>query len=190
MQHSFAVTNPHAQSRLIIVMGVSGSGKTTVAKALAEHYNYDYRDGDDFHSDEARALMANGTPLTDDIRWPWVLRMRDHFRRAAEQQQNSTLAFSGLRKAHRNELRNANQQTVFVFLYSDKATIQERVNNRAGHFMSPTLVDSQFSCLEEPTDESDIIRVNVAQSIESVISEAIRKVDAAFAGHMTAATAD
>ncbi|HTF97951.1 MAG TPA: gluconokinase [Cellvibrio sp.] len=177
MQHSYAITNPDAETHLIIVMGVSGSGKSSVAKALADHYGYQFLDGDDFHSQESRDMMAKGIPLTDALRLPWVIRMRDYFREAATTTQHSTLAFSGLKRAHRDELRKAGLKTIFIFLHSDKDTIQTRVNKRAGHFMAPSLVDSQFDSLEDPSHETDIYRIDVRGSLEQVIAQAIHIVD-------------
>lgn len=177
MSDSTAITNPDADTNLIILMGVSGSGKSSLAKALADHYGYDYLDGDDFHSQEARDRMAQGLPLTDDMRLPWVIRMRDFFRDAARKHQHSTLAFSGLKRAHRNELRKAGTKTIFLFLNSDKDTIQTRVNKRAGHFMAPSLVDSQFDSLEDPSFEPDVFEINVQTSLDQVLSHAIKVID-------------
>ena len=177
MQHSFALTNPNAQANLIIVMGVSGSGKTSVAKAVADHYGYEFLDGDDFHSQESRDLMARGIPLTDALRLPWVIRMRDYFRDAGTRHQNSTLAFSGLKRVHRDELRKTGLKTIFIFLHSDKDTIQSRVNKRAGHFMAPSLVDSQFDSLEDPSHESDVYRIDVRGSLDQVIDQVISVID-------------
>lgn len=177
MQHSFTLTNPDADTNLIIVMGVSGSGKSSVAKALADHYGYEFLDGDDFHSQESRDLMARGIPLTDALRLPWVIRMRDYFREAATRNQHSTLAFSGLKRVHRDELRKTGLKTIFIFLHSDKDTIQTRVNKRAGHFMSPNLVDSQFDSLEDPTLEPDVYRLDVRGSLEQVVLQAIGVID-------------
>lgn len=177
MSHAPVITNPNASTNLIIVMGVSGSGKSSLAKALADHYGYDYLDGDDFHSQEARDRMAKGLPLTDTMRLPWVIRMREYFRDAAREQQHSTLAFSGLKRAHRDELRKAGLKTIFLFLHSDKDTIQTRVNKRAGHFMAPSLVDSQFDSLEDPSHETDVFKIDVRAPLEQVLALAIRVVD-------------
>jgi gluconokinase len=177
MHRSNAVSNPNADTNLIILMGVSGSGKSSLAKALAEYYDYEYLDGDDFHSQEARDRMAKGLPLTDAMRLPWVIRMRDYFREAAYKQQHSTLAFSGLKRAHRDELRKAGLKTIFLFLNSDKDTIQTRVNKRAGHFMAPSLVDSQFESLEDPTSETDVFTIDVNTSLDQVFAHAINVVD-------------
>lgn len=177
MKYSHAISNPDAATNLIIVMGVSGSGKSSVAQALANHYGYEYLDGDDFHSQEARATMAKGIPLTDAMRLPWVIRMRDYFRDAATRNQHSTLAFSGLKSVHRDELRKAGLKTIFIFLHTDKDTIQTRVNKRAGHFMAPTLVDSQFDSLEDPSQEPDVYRIDVRGSLDQVIAQAIGIID-------------
>ncbi len=177
MQHSYAISNPDAATNLIIVMGVSGSGKSSVAKAIADHYGYAYLDGDDFHSQESRDTMAKGIPLTDAMRLPWVIRMRDYFRDAATRDQHSTLAFSGLKAVHRDELRKAGLKTIFIFLHCDKDTIQTRVNKRAGHFMAPTLVDSQFDSLEDPSAEPDVYRIDVRGSLDHVIAQTIGVID-------------
>ena len=177
MPQATAITNPNASTNLVIVMGVSGSGKSSLAKALADHYGYDYLDGDDFHSQEARDHMAKGLPLTDTMRLPWVIRMREYFRDVACTHQHSTLAFSGLKRAHRDELRKAGLKTIFLFLHSDKDTIQTRVNKRAGHFMAPSLVDSQFDSLEDPSHEADVFKIDVHTSLEQVIALAIRVID-------------
>jgi gluconokinase len=177
MPHLTAITNPDADTNLIIVMGVSGSGKSSLAKALADHYGYEYLDGDDFHSQEARDRMAKGMPLTDAMRLPWVIRMRDYFRGAACKQQHSTLAFSGLKRVHRDELRKAGLKTIFLFLHSDRNTIQTRVNKRAGHFMAPSLVDSQFDSLEDPSHETDVYTIDVNAPLDQVLDLAIRVVD-------------
>lgn len=177
MAYPTALTNPNSDTNLIIVMGVSGSGKSSLAKALADHYGYEYLDGDDFHSQEARNHMAQGQPLTDAMRLPWVIRMREYFRDAGNRQQHSTLAFSGLKRVHRDELRKAGLKTIFLFLSSDKDTIQTRVNKRAGHFMAPSLVDSQFESLEDPTLENDVFQIDVHAPLDQVISVAIGVID-------------
>ena len=177
MPHSNAISNPDASTNLIILMGVSGSGKSSLAKALADHYGYVYLDGDDFHSQEARDRMAKGLPLTDTMRLPWVIRMRDYFRDVARNHQHSTLAFSGLKRVHRDELRKAGLKTIFLLLNSDKDTIQTRVNKRAGHFMAPSLVDSQFDSLEDPSHEKDVFTIDVNAPFDQVLSMAIHVVD-------------
>jgi gluconokinase len=172
-----AISNANADTNLIIVMGVSGSGKSTVARALAEHYGYLYLDGDDFHSQASRDHMAKGLPLTDEMRLPWVINIRDYLRTAAQNGQDCVLAFSGLKQPHRNELRNAGLRTLVIHLRGDKGTIQDRVNKRPGHFMAPSLVDSQFDSLEDPSFEPDVFAIDVRHSLDQVINQAIELVD-------------
>jgi len=169
-----AVSNPQATTNLIIVMGVSGSGKSTLAKALADHYGYDFLDGDDFHSAEARALMAEGVPLTDEHRAPWVAAIKQHLQTS---HRDTTLAFSGLKKKHRDVLRSAGLRTIVLYLTADKGTIEVRIANRKGHFMAPALLDSQFASMEEPAGEADVYNINVSASLDQVMAEAIRLVD-------------
>lgn len=171
------ISNPTAATRLIVVMGVSGCGKTSVASALAEHYGYRYLDADDFHSESARAHMASGQPLTDAMRAPWVSTLQNQLRQQAAQQESCTLAFSGLRQLHRQQIREAGLKTVVVFLYGEKTIIQERLQKRTDHFMDPQLLDSQFASLEEPSSEGDIIKVNINAPLKDVVAEAVMAID-------------
>lgn len=177
MNMNKAVSNPEASTNLIIIMGVSGSGKSTLAKALADHYRYTYLDGDDFHSQESRELMAKGIPLTDCQRAPWVSRLKEHLQTNAQQKSHVTLAFSGLKQKHRNELRSAGLRTMFLYLSGDKDTIQVRLNNRKDHFMAPTLLDSQFDNLENPLCETDVHPIEVWPQLDQVIEQAKSLVD-------------
>lgn len=153
-------------------MGVSGSGKSTLAEALAKYYGYTYLDADEFHSAESRALMASGTPLTDTHRAPWVASLKQRLELCARQHIPVVLAFSGLKKKHRSELRSAGLRTIFLFLKGDKQVIQERINNREGHFMPPQLLGSQFDSLEEPEHESDVYAIDVWPTLQQVIAQA------------------
>jgi gluconokinase len=171
--NSVVSSNALADTRLIVVMGVSGSGKTSLAMTLAEHYAYRFLDADNFHSESARARMTRGQPLTDEMRAPWVESLQNHLRIEAEQQQHCVLAFSGLKHLHRNKIREAGLKTLFLFLCGDKLTIQDRLHKRTNHFMSPELLDSQFDSLEEPTAETDIIRLDITHPLDNVVAQAI-----------------
>ena len=171
------LSNPSAQTCLLIVMGVSGSGKTTLAQQLAAHYGYRFLDGDDFHSDEARARMARGEPLTDAMRQPWVENMCKHLHGAKVRGEHSVLAFSGLRKAHRQAVRDVGLKTLVLFLDGDEALIQQRANLRQGHFADPRLVHSQFESLEDPRSEADVCRIDVHSTQEQVFDQALAMVE-------------
>lgn len=171
------VSNPQASTYLIIVMGVAGSGKSTLAKALADIYDYEYLDGDDFHSHESRALMAQGIPLTDAHRAPWVAAIKARLEDNAKQQIHTILAFSGLKQKHRDILRSAGLRTIVLYLNGDKATIQERINNRKDHFMAPALLASQFASMEDPLNEPDVHLVEVWPAFDQVTQTASTLID-------------
>jgi gluconokinase len=172
MNSNKIVSNPESPTNLIIVMGVSGSGKSTLAKALAEIYGYVYLDADDFHSDEARAQMAMKIPLTDEQRAPWIALLKQRLQENAKTHTHSVLAFSGLKQKHRDALRSAGLRTLFLFLNSQKATIQMRLRHRNNHFMAPELLDSQFDSLEIPEHEPDVYYVDADLGVEQVVIEA------------------
>lgn len=177
MSQRLAPSNINATTHLIVVMGVSGSGKSSLARALADYYGYCYLDGDDFHSDAARMRMASGQPLTDELRAPWVISICQHLQEKARKQQHCFLAFSGLKKIHRNQLRDAGLKTLFLFLHGDKLTIQDRLNKRTGHFMAPALLDSQFDTLESPSAETDIIPLDIAAPLAAITDSAIHAIN-------------
>ena len=178
MNTTTAVSNPHANTHLIIVMGVAGSGKSTLANALADIYDYEYLDGDDFHSDMSRALMAQGTPLTDDQRSPWVATIKQRLQDNAKRQTHTTLAFSGLKQKHRDALRSAGLRTIVLYLKGTKATIHDRILNRKDHFMAPALLDSQFASMEDPLSEPDVHLIEIWPTLNQVILAARSLIDA------------
>ena len=130
-----------------VVMGVSGSGKTTLARALAAAWTATFLDADAFHSDEARAWMGSGRPLTDAMRVPWVERIAAELRRRVAAGERVTLAFSGLRRGHRDRLRATGLPMRFLFLEGDASLVAERMRARRGHYMPVSLLDSQFDAL-------------------------------------------
>lgn len=156
--------------RLIIVMGVSGSGKSTVGEALAEHYDFLYLDADDFHSDAARAHMAEGKPLTDAMRAPWISHICKTLNDHESKGTSCVLAFSGLRKAHREQLRNVNHEVLFIYLTGSKDTILARMQKRENHYMPTSLLDSQFESMEDSSSEKDVIPVDIAPPITEIIA--------------------
>ena len=164
---------PCLPTRLIVVMGVSGSGKSTVAEALAEQLGYCYLDADDFHSDEAKACMAAGTPLTDAQRAPWVHNICAHLAQCAKKEQSCTLAFSGLRRSHREQLRRLPFQVIFLYLDGSQALIARRMSQRCDHFMPTSLLDSQFASMESSDDEADVIPIDISQTPQGVLERCL-----------------
>lgn len=171
-------TPASASPLAIVVMGVSGSGKTTIAHALAAHYRFRFLDADDYHSVAARSQMAAGQPLTDAMRLPWVELLSATLRDCVQAGESVVLAFSGLRSAHRQLLRNSGVPMRFVFLHAAPHVIAARLSNRAGHFMPPTLLDSQLQTLELPLDEADVVSVDVDASVPAVVQDAIAQLAA------------
>jgi gluconokinase len=161
---------------LIVVMGVSGVGKTTVGRLVAETLGLPFHDADALHSEANRAKMAAGSPLTEQDREPWLRAVADHMRTWA-QQRGAVVACSALRKTYRERLAAAAPgNVVFVFLDAPFDTIRERLAGRAGHYMPPSLLDSQLATLEPPGPD-EAIRVDAS----GTAAETARAVAAALA---------
>lgn len=131
----------------IILFGVTGCGKTTIAKLLAEKLNWEFLDADDFHPAANVEKMRNGIPLTDEDRKGWLESLRSRIEISAESKIDNTLACSALKVAYRKFLKGDND-VKFVFLKADIELVKERLANRKNHYMNPKLIDSQFATLE------------------------------------------
>jgi gluconokinase len=131
-------------------MGVTGSGKTTVGRLLAEHLGWSYYDADDFHSDANIKKMKNGIALNDADRKPWLEEIRELVRDCLIRNENAVLACSALKESYR-ELLLLDERVKLVYLKGDYQVIRERLAQRHGHYMDPALLDSQFETLEEPS---------------------------------------
>jgi gluconokinase len=159
--------------RVAVVMGVSGSGKTTLAHALADAWPATFLDADDFHGIAAKARMAAGLPLTDRMRAPWVRRIALDLQRRTAAGERVVLAFSGLRRRHRDRLRATGLRLRFLFLQGDRALIAARMHARSGHYMPVSLLDSQFDALEEPVAETDVVRIGIEQAPSAQLRQAL-----------------
>ncbi|MGB3437569.1 MAG: gluconokinase [Actinophytocola sp.] len=152
---------------LVVVMGVTGSGKSTVGTALAERMGVPFADADDFHSPENVAKMRSGVPLTDEDRRPWLLSigkwLAEHAARGA------VVTCSALKLVYRDTLREAAPAVTFLHLHGDKATVRERVGSRPGHFMPESLVDSQFADLEPLGPDERGVVVDLALPVEVIV---------------------
>jgi gluconokinase len=169
-------TNPQAPAKTLtlIVMGVSGSGKTTVGLRLAKMTGAAFIDGDDLHTPEARAKMASGTPLTDDDRWPWLERIGAALADRATHPKGLIVACSALRRVYRDRLRARVGPTLrFLYLEGDKALMRDRVAGRKGHYMPASLIDSQFAALENPERESDTVTLAADADLDKTLPETL-----------------
>ena len=158
----------------IILMGVSGSGKSTVGAALAREINAKFIDGDDLHPRANIQKMASGTPLNDDDRAPWLLRLNDAAYSLRHKNETGIIVCSALKRRYRDALRKDNEGMVFIYMKGSFEVIAERLKARAGHFMPTDLLRSQFDALEEPgEDEPDVLRVNIDHKLDGVVDRCI-----------------
>jgi gluconokinase len=153
---------------VLIFMGVAGSGKTTVAALFAKQTGAIFYEGDDFHPSENVAKMRAGIPLTDADRKSWLQMLRKIVVGALAKKEFSVLTCSALKAKYRDELGAGDAQVKFVHLTGPPALIEERLQNRRGHFMPPTLLASQLAILEPP---SDALVINCAPSPEAIVAE-------------------
>jgi gluconokinase len=151
---------------IVVLMGVSGCGKTTVGRALAERIGWPFHDADDFHPPANVAKMAAGEPLSDDDRRPWLDRLASEMAAINTRGGNAILACSALKQSYRDRLSRAGDVR-YVFLRGDEATIAQRLAARAGHYMPASLLTSQFAALEEP---SDAMVVDIRSSINDQVT--------------------
>ena len=135
---------------IVILMGVSGSGKTTIGERLAQALGWPFYDGDQFHPPANVAKMQQGMPLTDEDRWPWLHALRAHIETCIHRGVSAVLACSALKQAYREYLIVDEAEVRLVYLKGDYDLIHERLAQRHGHFMPPGLLASQFAALEEP----------------------------------------
>jgi gluconokinase len=155
---------------VIVIMGVSGSGKTVVGQALAERLGCDFFEGDDFHPSDNLAKMASGVPLDDEDRMPWLERLRDLIHGLLAEGKTAVLACSALKRGYRDFLRSKNDGVSFVFLDGDFDLISGRLKQRQDHYMNASLLESQFDDLEAPGAE-EAISIDIAGDVEQITDQ-------------------
>ena len=155
----------------LVVMGVSGVGKTTVAERLATALTATYLEADRFHPAENIAAMSEGRPLTDAMRQPWLEALGEEVAslRARYPMQSVIVACSALKKSYRDILRAHLAAIQFIYLHGPYDVIQARMKSRKGHFMPTTLLDSQFATLEPPSPDENVIPVSVEQPETDIV---------------------
>ena len=162
----------------IIVMGVSGSGKSTIGALLAERLGWPFADADGFHPAANVAKMAAGQPLTDADRWPWLDAIAAHIGASRTAEQPVVVACSALRRAYRERLRAGHGDLIFLHLSGAPEIVATRQAARQGHFMPPSLMASQFATLEDPAGEANAVIVSVSASPHEVVAAALEQLAA------------
>lgn len=158
---------------LIVCMGVSSCGKSTVGQAIAAELGLTFFEADEFHSPENQQRMASGLPLTDAMRAPWIADICKALRSESSQGRHVVLACSALRRAHRLQLRENGFTSHFLFLDGSRELISGWIRDRKNHFMPPDLLDSQFAALESPLGEDDVTRIPLDRSWDAINSECL-----------------
>ncbi|MFC0227741.1 gluconokinase [Serratia aquatilis] len=158
----------------IILMGVSGSGKSTIGAAIAREIQAKFIDGDDLHPRTNIQKMASGQPLNDNDRTPWLQRLNDAAYSLNHKSETGIIVCSALKRHYRDLLRQDNENMVFIYLKGSFEVILQRLQARSGHFMPTELLKSQFETLEEPdADENDVICVDIDADVEGVVNRCI-----------------
>lgn len=169
----------HTPARIIIAMGVSSSGKSTVGQSIARRLHVPFLDGDGYHPEANVEKMRAGTPLTDEDRWPWLERLALALHEAADKKGAAVGACSALRKAYRDFLtEKAGEPILFVYLDGSKEIIAERMAKRKHEYMPTSLLDSQFATLEVPDPATEnVLIVPVTDSVDKITQTTIKALD-------------
>jgi carbohydrate kinase (thermoresistant glucokinase family) len=154
----------------IVVMGVSGCGKSSVGIALADALGARFIDGDDLHPAANKAKMSAGIPLDDDDRWPWL----DLVSKALAEAGGTVIACSALKRVYRERILAGAPNTFFVHLDGSREILEQRLGSRTGHFMPATLLDSQLATLEPLAGDEPGAVIDIDQPISQIIGEAVR----------------
>jgi gluconokinase len=156
-------------------MGVSGSGKSTIASKLAERLNWTFEDGDKFHPASNVAKMSAGQPLTDEDRWPWLRAIAGEIDRVCMARQHVVIACSALKLAYREILVHGRRDVRIIYLKGAQELIADRLAQRKGHFMPPGLLDSQFRTLEPPAADENPVTVSIDASVDTIVDDIVHQ---------------
>ena len=162
----------------LVVMGVSGSGKSTIADRLAARLDWRFEDGDRFHPPANVAKMSAGQPLADEDRWPWLQAIADEIDRLSAAGQRAVVACSALKRAYRDILVHGRDDIRIVFLNGTQDLIADRLATRKGHFMPPGLLASQFRTLQPPQPDERPITVSIDAPVEAIVDDIVSQLKA------------
>ena len=168
----------HNRPMSVVVMGVSGSGKTTVGKLLAERLGWQYQEGDALHPPENVAKMSAGTPLTDADRIPWLHRIAARIDDWRSRGESGVVTCSALKRAYRDIIIGNRPDVGLVHLKGSRELIGQRMAARKGHFMPAALLDNQFATLQEPAPDERAIVVDVGGTPAEIVDEIVRRLAA------------
>ena len=171
--------SPAAQH--LVIMGVAGSGKTTIANLLSKRLGWIAAEADEFHPAVNIAKMSAGVPLDDEDRWPWLYSIRDWMGVQAENGRCTIVTCSALKRTYRNVLAQATGDVTFVHLDGSREVLAERMKTRSGHFMPPSLLPSQLSTLEPLSPEEAGIRIDITDSPADIVDAILRHLGFAVA---------
>jgi gluconokinase len=163
---------------VVVMMGVSGSGKTTIARGVAKHLGWDVLEGDSYHPPANIAKMSQGIPLDDTDRLPWLHAIAEAIDGELAAGRSSIVACSALRRSYRDVLIGERRNVALVYLKGSAELLAERLRRRKGHFMPPTLLESQFATLEEPGPDENPIVVAVAPPPEQIVDAVLAEMRA------------
>ena len=168
-------STPVPRPVVLVLMGVSGCGKTTVARILAGRLGWSFEEGDVLHPSSNVEKMKSGHPLTDEDRAPWLEKVARWIGERLDAGGNGIITCSALKRSYRELLNRRGSGVVFVFLAGSKETIAARLAARPGHFMPPRLLDSQFGDLEEPTSDEPVVRVDIGPAPEVIADRVMER---------------
>lgn len=160
----------------LIVMGVSGSGKTTIAQALESELGFTYAEADEFHPQSNIDKMSQGIPLTDEDRWPWLRSIRDWMSAEAAAGRSTVVTCSALKRTYRDLLREADGTVFFIHLDGSEDLLRERMQHRSGHFMPASLLPSQLATLEPLESDEPGLKISIEKTPEEIVSEVLHLV--------------
>ncbi|MGI8458721.1 MAG: gluconokinase [Propionibacteriaceae bacterium] len=155
------VSQPVELPVVLVLMGVSGCGKSTVAGLLAGRLGWALEEGDDLHPQANQDKMASGHPLTDEDRWPWLEKVAEWVDERHDAQESGLITCSALKRSYRDVINRRGSGVVFVYLAGSREIISTRLRARQGHYMPSSLLDSQFADLEEPGPDEPEVRIDV-----------------------------
>ena len=158
---------------VLVLMGVSGCGKTTVARILAERLQWAFEEGDALHPQANVDKMASGHPLDDDDRAPWLAKVADWVDGRLDAGECGVITCSSLKRSYRALIDRRGADVEFVYLHGSRELIASRLATRHGHFMPTTLLDSQFATLEEPAADEPAIRVEIGEPPEAIANDIV-----------------